>query len=177
MKSTSKRLIGIGILLLQGACVPLVLMWRIRTDSGGRESAERFLKDSRLGSLPAGSKNVVFRGWSGPFTGETWIRFELPPDDIEAFVAASQALSGIEPKETYDRDHPLYPFPDQFYRNGPATLAAFPPGARFHSRNASDPEWYVTTIPGKGRMYFLWPSAWVYLDEERGIVWIKVVKG
>ena len=138
-----------------------------------------FLAQSPLGPLPVGATNVLFHRWSGPFTGETWLRFELPPGDLAKFIAHSPALAGIEPKETYDHEHPLLPFPAEIYSNASVDLrgVVIHPGARFHGRAHSDPDWYVTTIVGKGRMYFLWPNAWLHLDEDRGIVWLKVVKG
>jgi hypothetical protein len=178
LKPLIKRWLWVFVIGLVAFFVVIVLPLRTRTETGGRDRAEIFLKGTRLGPIPATATNVLFCRWGDSRFEKVWMRFELPPGDIERFVTNSPVLSGMEPKEVYDEDHVLIPYPEAIYGKGPVYyVETVPPNARFFARDESAPDWYVTTISGKGRMYFLRPNAWLHIDEEHGLVWFKLVGG
>jgi hypothetical protein len=169
MSSPIKRLVWIAAVLLAGFVILASFSFRTRVWTGGTELAMEFLARSPLGPLPAGATNVLFHRWGGPFTGEAFLRFELSPEEIETFIRERAEIASMKPKETYSAEHPLLPWP-----NDESKLSL---DARYYGASGRPPDWWAPTILGTGRMYFLWPSAWLYFDEERGVVWFKVVKG
>ena len=169
MSSSLKRLVWIAAVLLAGFWILTFLSFRTRVRTGGAELAMEFLARSPLGPLPAGATNVLFHSWSGPLTGETFLRFELGADEIEGFIKERAEISSLKPTETYSKDLQLLSWPKD--------ESKLSPNARYYGSSGRPPDWWHPTILGNGRMYFLWPNAWLYLDEEFGTVWLKVVKG
>ena len=83
---------------------------------------EAVVKSGRLAPLPESATEVQCEGWSGIFTGETYMRFEAAPEDIERFISSSPSLKGQEPSpisvptaipvpghEGFEEPHPLIP--------------------------------------------------------------------
>ena len=127
------------------------------------------LLHAHLSSLPASATNISYFQWNGLFTGETYAKFELSAMDMEAFISTSPSLQSTPPKETYDREHPLLPYPKVF--------TDLPSGPHYYWPSRMFPDWYDLTIHGTGRKYSIWTDKHVYLDEERNIVWLWFIKG
>lgn len=137
-----------------------------------RTGVERLLAAAKLSPLPLSATNVAYYQWTGLFTGETYAKFELSPSDLLAFVSNSPSLQGIKPKEVYDTNYQHVPFPPAGVRRGVEHHNYF-------SRHPKFPGWYDLTIRGKGKKYVIdWgPNMMILIDEDRHIVWLRVVKG
>ena len=53
----------------------------------------KWLKFHHLAQLPQSAANIMYYQWNGLFTGETYMRVELPSNDLAAFVDQSPGLS------------------------------------------------------------------------------------
>jgi hypothetical protein len=48
--------------------------------------------------IPKSATDIKTFGWSSFFSGEVWVKFKAPPEDIEAFIENSEGLKGITPE-------------------------------------------------------------------------------
>ncbi len=135
-----------------------------------RAEVERLLAEAALSPLPPSATNVAYFQWNGLFTGETYAKFELSATDMRMFISNSPALRGIKLK-TYDANHHHMPYP--------ASTSDISLENDYFPQHPKFPSWYDMTIRGNGRKYILpWgPDMWVLFDEDRHIVWIRLVKG
>jgi hypothetical protein len=131
---------------------------------------KQLLSEARLSPLPATATNVEYYQWNGLFTGETYVKFELSAEDMRKFISNSPALSDIKPK-IYDTNHQHIPYP---VSTSDTSLEH-----DYFDQHPKFPSWFDMTVRGNGRKYVLpWgPNMWVLLDEDRHIVWLRLIKG
>jgi len=154
---------GVTIALLVGVSI-IAGCW-----ASPRKNVENMLFRAKLSPLCPSATNVSYYQWNGLFTGETYAKFEFNKSDLRAFISNSPALQVIQPKEIYDKDHPHIPFP--------TNTAHIVTGPHYFYKHPRFPNWYDLTISGNGRMYCIWHDRYVYIDEDRSIVWLRFVKG
>ncbi len=140
--------------------------------ASSRSEVERLLAEAKLSPLPPSVTNVSYYQWNGLFTGETYAMFELSPSDLRSFISNSLSLQGIQPKKIYDTNYQHAPSP-------PADDGFDFDHYDYFSRHPTFPSWYDLTIRGKGRKYVIdWgPDMMILIDEDRGIIWLRLVKG
>ena len=157
-----------------GSLLIAVTIWAISVgcSSSSPNEVAKLLAQAKLSPLPPSATNVGYYQWNGLFTGETYAKFEMSAADLRSFISNSPCLQIAQPEKVYDTNYQHVTFPpndqqwdvehyDYFYRNTKA------------------PAWYDPTVRGKGRKYVIhWgPYMEVLLNEERNIVWLRVVKG
>ncbi len=138
--------------------------------ASARSKVEQLLSEAKLSPLPTSATNVMYYRWNGLFTGETYAKFELSASELRAFLSNSPALHGIKPK-IYDTNHQHVPFP--------ASSRDISAEHDYFQQHPKFPSWYDFTIRGNGLKYVIpWgPDMWILVDEERHIVWLRLVKG
>src|SRR5207249_7924258 len=67
-------------------------------------------EEGGLGPLPPSATDVRTYGWSNGFASGRYIRFSAPPQEIDAFLAASPGLKGVNP-ERFSPKHMYLPYP------------------------------------------------------------------
>lgn len=151
MRTRAKIAAGVGLAL--ALCIALLFQF----GSGStRVKIERMLAHARLAPLPSSTTNLAYYQWNRFFTGETLARFELASQDLQAFLTNSPVLQEVPAKdtETFNANRQHLPY-----------------------RHPKFPDWFDPSIRGNGRMYFIWPDKWIYLDEDKSTVWLRFVKG
>jgi len=140
--------------------------------SSSKSEVPKLLAKAKLSPLPPSATNVRYFQWNGLFTGETYVKFELSPSDLYAFVSNSPCLQGVKPKKIYNTNYHHVPFP-------PFNSVWDVQHNDYFSPTRKSPKWYDLTIRGKGRKYAIdWgPDMMILIDEERGIVWLRLTKG
>ena len=130
------------------------------------------LARANLSPLPSSATNVEYYRWNGLFTGETYAKFELNPNDLIAFVSNSPSLKGIKPGKIYDKNYHRAPFPSQGSDFDVMHYDYFHVHPKF-------PAWYYLSIGGNGRNYKIdWgPNMMILIDDDRHIIWLRVIKG
>jgi hypothetical protein len=148
------------------------------------ERIELTRRMGRLAPLPAQARSVQVYELSNAFAPAFWLRFEAPPEAIDAFLAASPGLAGVTPRRLCTREETAAaqaqtdPF---FHRTGDHELSL---------RTGDSCKWRVVQVLSKltwfdvvrvqkGRLYDI-PldgeanSGLVVVDEERHVVYVKV---
>ena len=130
------------------------------------------LARAKLSPLPPSATNVAYHQWNGLFTGETYAKFELSPNDLSAFVSNSPSLQSIKPKKLYDTNYQHVPFPQ-------AGSDFDVEHCDYFQQLSSFPAWYDLSIRGKGRKYVIdyGPNMMILIDDDRHIVWLRLTKG
>jgi hypothetical protein len=142
--------------------------------AGCKQSPTRKVQDllaeAKLSGLPPSATNVSYYRWSSSFAGETYAKFELSLPDLRTFVSNSPGLQGIKPK-LYDSNHHHVPSPSSTFEVSV--------DHDYFDRHSQFPDWFDMTIRGHGRKYIIpWgPSMWVLIDEDKRIVWLRLIKG
>ena len=136
-----------------------------------KRQVSRLLSEAKLAALPASATNIAYYQWSGLVTGETYAKFEMSAADMQGFISNSSALQGIKPK-IYDPKHQHIPYP--------TSSSDFPAAEHdYFDSHPKFPSWFDMTIRGNGRKYVIpWgPGLWILMDEDRHIVWLRLIKG
>jgi hypothetical protein len=140
-----------------------------------KKVARSVIEYGRLSKLPKSATDIKGYAWSSPFSGEWFLSFKASPEDIQAFIDASQSIKDLEPqvfnskRQYLPRPHPL---PEDFYLNES--------GHEYFSPSPSAPSWYDPTLNTKGRKYEV-PAVdyhnWgeVIINDETNIVFIKII--
>ena len=138
--------------------------------ASARTKVEQMLSRAKLSPLPASASNVMYYQWNGLFTGETYAKFELSGSDLRLFLSNSPALQSIPPT-LYDTNHQHIPFPSS---SGDISTKH-----DYFYQHPKFPSWYDFTIRGSGRNYVIpWgPNMWILADEDRHIVWLRLIRG
>jgi len=138
---------------------------------------EAWLAEAQIDPLPVSATNIFYHQWNGLFTGETYAKFQLSPDDLQKFIQRVSAqphhnLSYYDKLETFDSNHQLRPISEYNDKNFDSLNHSY-----FGSRLF--PPWFDMTIRKKGKRFVLdWgPNMWVVLNEETNTVFLWIVKG
>ena len=162
--------------LSRGMCLTIVVAGILGfTLLGGcwasdRTKVEGVLSRAKLAPLPPSATNVMYFQWNGLFTGETYAKFEAGASDLQTFLSNSPALQAVTPR-IYDTNHQHVPFP--------ASSTDISIENDYFHKHSGFPDWYDFTIRGKGRKYVIpWgPNMEILVDEDRRIVWLRLIKG
>ena len=123
---------------------------------------------SDFAPLPRSATNFAYYQWNGLFTGETYARVQMSSNDLKSFITNSWELSATKPKEIFTAAHQHLPQSERSVTEGDHS---------YYFERTSAPDWFKPTIHGNGKAYFLWPDKYLYIDEDRGIVWVHFIKG
>ncbi|AQT67012.1 hypothetical protein STSP2_00150 [Anaerohalosphaera lusitana] len=135
----------------------------------------KMLHAGRLAELPANARNLRADGWDGLFTGEEYLMFNAPADEVDSWLSASPGLK--ETVEHFDAEHMLLPQPDNDRERSQLIYEGHELYYLFHRM----PRWYRPTVRVKGRRYEIEPDEsghnWgtVVVDDETNTVYVKVI--
>lgn len=129
----------------------------------------------RLAPLPSQAQHVQVDARTNMFAGSFWLRFEAPPEAIEAFLAASPGLAGVPPAALCTGA------PALLQAAGPNTVFA-QKGANCEPHSLNPPpgqSWFDTARVGKGRLYAIPQDSdanggTLLVDDEHHVVYVKV---
>jgi hypothetical protein len=136
-----------------------------------RTKVNEWLKFHQLAQLPTSAANVMYYQWNGLFTGETYIKFQLPSTTLAKFITDSQAGLSQGKSDVFTPEHQHLPYPTDKsvgdVRND------------YYGRSRMSPDWFNPTITNRGGGYILWkgPNSEVYINEDTSTVYLKSIKG
>jgi hypothetical protein len=146
----------------------LAIAFCIGCQRSQRAAVEQLLSDAKLSALPPSATNVQYFRWTSGFGGETYAKVELSSEEIEKFTSNSPGLQGIKP-EKYSSRHQLLP-------RSPASDSL---DNEYFDVHPKFPNWFNPVIPSAGSKYVIpWgPDLWIVIDDDKHIVWFRLIKG
>lgn len=139
-----------------------------------KSKAQSLLARAGLSPLPQSATNVLYDDWNGFGTGEIYVRFEANARDLQAFISNSPSLyhRGFKPKEVYTTNFHHVQYPASIDNLDVEHNSYFSIRPKF-------PKWFNPTIPGNGKKYEIdyGPNTDIFIDEDRNIVFLHLVRG
>jgi hypothetical protein len=148
------------------------LLLAVGSGCSSERKVASLLSEANLSPLPASATNVAYNEWNGLFgTGETYAKFQLSAADVRTFISNSPALQGITPK-VYSTNHQHVPYPT-------SPSSELDSVNEYFFQHPKFPAWFNITIRSNGRKYVIpWGrDMCILIDEDRHIVWLRLVKG
>lgn len=156
-----------------GLCGLLVLLiaYGVGSFDSDKTKIDDWLKFHHLALLPATATNLRYYQWNGLFTGETYIKFQLPGNELTLFLSNSATGLSQGKADTFTASHQHLP-----YSTNNSQMDVH---HSYYGKSRMFPEWYNPTITNNGRGYILWrgPNSEVYIDEDSSTVYLHSVKG
>ena len=168
-----RRFKSAGLLRVTVFILPAVLLAAWMVVSALPSSHIRAILDGEhFARLPASATAVKVEGWAAGFGHESWLCFKATTQDVEAFLANSPVLHGLEP-EHFGSDRMLL-LPPRDDDADPGKYAAMPRELLEWSPCA--PGWYTPEIKESGRRYVVMGRMGRYctviVNDETGTVYI-----
>ncbi len=158
------------VFILNASIILSALLLLVGCKQSPTGKVQDLLSQAKLSGLPPSATNVSYYRWSSSFAGETYAKFELSLADLRTFVSNSPSLQGIKPK-LYDSNH----------QHIPSSISDREVSVDhdYFDKHREFPDWFDMTIRGNGRKYVIpWgPNMLVLIDEDKRIVWLRLIKG
>jgi hypothetical protein len=127
-----------------------------------------------LAPLPSQAQNVQVAASTNMFAGSFWLRFEAPPEAIEAFLAGSPGLAGVPPAAL------CATAPAQKASGSDEVFARKGEGCEPHSLNPPPKQsWFDAARVEKGRLYAIPQDSHanggtLLVDDVHHVVYVEV---
>jgi hypothetical protein len=133
------------------------------------EPPEYILNAGRLSNLPESATNIHAEGWSGLFTGTSYLKFQADKTDIEQWINSSHSLSNATARDINDSHrYLLYGTADLRHEDSN------------YKTNYLTPLWYRPDIRQNGKLYEVPPdprgvnSGNVIIDYNENTVYVRI---
>ncbi|HZL13000.1 MAG TPA: hypothetical protein VFC85_02550 [Verrucomicrobiae bacterium] len=149
----------------------LIALYGAGCFDSNRTKINEWLKFHQLAQLPQSATNVMYHQWNGIFTGETYIRFQMPSNDLAMFITNSLGGLSQGKSDIFTPKHQHLPFP----KNN----SEWDMHNDYFGVSRMFPDWFNPSITNRGRGYILdrGPNSEVYINEETSTVYLRSIKG
>jgi len=112
----------------------------------------------------------MYYQWNGLFTGETYIKFRMPGNDLATFITNSTIGLSQGKSDAFTPGHQHLPYREN---------SQLDMNHSYYIKSRMFPDWYSPTITNRGKGFILWqgPNSEVYIDEDSSTVYLRSIKG
>lgn len=138
----------------------VMVVFLVGVEPPGVMIVQNTLTDGRLAPLPGSASEVRTDHWSSLFSGETYVRFKAPPDQIEQFISNSPSLQGNQVTDQTPGGHYMDPKAPQWF-----------------APSSGEPDWFRPPSDARGRMFKIPPGirghndGGVMIDDDHQVVY------